>query len=124
MQDYRKLKVWQAAHRLTLAVYDITSDFPSSERFGLGRQLRRAAVSVASNIVEGASRSTRKDFARFLDVARGSLAEVEYQVFLAGELGYIPTPISDELVASVDAVGGMLTNLIRSVRSGPVAKLD
>lgn len=118
MQDYRQLKVWEHSHRLVLAVYSVTASFPPAERFGLSRQLRRAATSVASNIVEGASRSTNRDFARFLDIARGSLGEVEYQLLLAHDLGYVDEQESADLMGNAGVVGGMLTNLIRSVRSG------
>ena len=117
MQDYRRLDVWQRAHQLALAVYAATSAFPSAERFGLSQQLRRASVSIASNIVEGASRSTSRDFARFLDIARGSLGEVEYQLLLAHDLGYVDDERLTGLTEDVAAVGGMLTNLVRSVRN-------
>lgn len=118
MQDYRRLDVWRRAHRLVLAVYSATSTFPDDERFGLSLQLRRAATSAASNIVEGAGRSTSREFARFLDIARGSLGEVEYQLLLARDLGYVDGEPSEHLTEEVAAVGGMLTNLIRSVRNG------
>ena len=116
MQDYRQLRVWKSAHRLVLAVYEATEAFPQRERYGLALQLRRASVSVASNIAEGASRATDRDFARFLDIARGSLGEVEYQVLLAGDLGYINGTAAGRLMGTISATGGMLTNLTRSVR--------
>ena len=124
MQDYRRLDVWVRAHRLALGVYAVTANFPAAERFGLSQQVRRASVSVASNIVEGASRSTKKDFARFLDIARGSLGEVEYQLLLAGDLGYLEEQIPMSLMEDVAAVGGMLTNLVRSVRGQTVPTRD
>lgn len=88
-KDFKELLVWQHAHLLTLEVYRITQRFPQEERFGLSNQLRRAVVSVESNIAEGSARNTSRDFLQFLFVARGSLAEVEVQLLIAKDLGYI-----------------------------------
>ena len=88
-KDFKELLVWQYAHQLTLEVYRITRQFPQEERFGLSNQLRRAAVSVESNIAEGSARNSSKDFLQFLFVARGSLAEVEVQLIIARDLNYI-----------------------------------
>ena len=76
MQDFKNLKVWQVAHRVTLQVYRLTPRFPNEERYGLVAQMRRAAVSTCANIAEGCGRSTDADFARFLYIAKGSLNEV------------------------------------------------
>src|SRR5438445_9882804 len=92
VQSYQDLKVWNIAMQLALEVYRITEPFPQSERFGLTSQLRRAAVSVASNIAEGHARSTRGEFRNFLSVARGSTIEVEVQLFLAEQIGYVQAP--------------------------------
>lgn len=89
MHDFRRLQVWQEAIELAESVYLITADFPESERFGLVAQLRRAAVSVSSNIAEGAGRGTGKELARFLRVARGSLAEVDSQMELSIRIGIL-----------------------------------
>ena len=124
MQDYRQLKVWSQSHALVLSVYSATVAFPKTELYGLASQLRRAAVSVPSNIAEGASRSSGNDFARFLEIARGSLGEVEYQLLLAHDLGYIERERSIRLGELVDEVGGMLTNLVRSVRRRQSATRD
>lgn len=88
-KDFKELLVWQQAHLLTLEVYRVTQQFPQEERFGLSNQLRRAVVSVESNIAEGSARNTSRDFLQFLFVARGSLAEVEVQLLIAKDLGYI-----------------------------------
>ncbi len=88
-KDFKELLVWQQAHLLTLEVYRITQQFPQEERFGLSNQLRRAVVSVESNIAEGSARNTSRDFLQFLFVARGSLAKVEVQLLIAKDLGYI-----------------------------------
>ena len=80
MRDFRKLKVWENAHQNTLDIYKLTQKFPSEEKFGLISQIRRAAVSVPTNIVEGSSRRTEKDFAHFLQISIGSSSEVEYLI--------------------------------------------
>ena len=80
MRDFRELKVWEKAHRLTLQVYRITKDFPSDEQFGLTVQLRRAAASVPTNIAEGCGRDSERELARFMSIAAGSVSEVEYNV--------------------------------------------
>src|SRR5438128_1985058 len=80
MQDFRKLRVWAAAHQVTLAAYRVTRRFPRDELYGLTSQIRRSAASVCANIAEGCGRSSRRDFARFLHVAQGSASELEYGV--------------------------------------------
>ena len=80
MRDFRKLDVWDRAHQLTLDVYRATGSFPSNERFGLTTQMRRCAISIPSNIAEGAGRESRPDYARFLGVAIGSAHELDYQL--------------------------------------------
>lgn len=87
-KQYRKLRVWQAAHRFAMAVSDATKAFPSQEQFGLTSQLRRAALSVPTNIVEGQACRTRREFKSFLSIANRSLAESEYLLDVADELGY------------------------------------
>ena len=89
MQNYRDLQVWKKSHVLTLEVYKITKAFPKEEVFGLVSQLRRASVSIPTNIAEGSGRFTQKDFASFLQISLGSCQEVEYLTFLAKELNYI-----------------------------------
>lgn len=117
MQDFRNLKVWQKSHGLTLAVYRATQKFPRDEMFALTQQLRRAAVSVSSNIAEGCGRSSNADFARFLWMANGSVKEVDYQLLLANDLGYLDPPIYAELMAILDEVKRMLASLIKSVET-------
>jgi four helix bundle protein len=86
--SFRDLIVWQKAVELSVGIYDLTSSFPSSERFGLTNQLRRASVSIASNIAEGYGRSTRGEYIQFLGHARGSDCEVQTQLVIAGRLGF------------------------------------
>ena len=115
MRDFRELKVWQKAHRCALEIYRHTQGFPADERFGLTIQLRRAAVSVASNIAEGCGRDGERDFARFLSIAAGSASEVEYQLLLARDLGYLPDELHRQLDAQINEVKRMLNSFIRKV---------
>ena len=86
---YENLAAWQNCHRLVLSVYEASRTWPTDERYGLTSQVRRAAVSAAANIVEGVSRRGSREFRRFLDISRGSLAELTYLLCLAKELGYL-----------------------------------
>jgi four helix bundle protein len=115
MRDFRGLKVWQKAHRFALDLYRDTQGFPAEERFGLTAQLRRAAVSVASNIAEGCGREGERDFARFLSIAGGSASEVEYQLLLARDLGYLPDELHRPLDAQINEVKRMLNSFIRTL---------
>ncbi|MBJ2161806.1 MAG: four helix bundle protein [Muribaculaceae bacterium] len=97
-KDFKDLLVWREARKLTKEIYQVTAYFPEIERFGLTNQLRRAAVSVISNIAEGQARATTKDFLHFLTIAKGSLAEVECQIIISHDLGYI----SNDQLAKID----------------------
>ncbi len=101
---------------MALAIYKQTRSFPREEIFGLTSQLRRAAVSVASNIVEGSARSSQAEYLRFLDTAYGSAREVEYQVVLAFRLGFLPEPSHRELSALTVETSKALNGLLRSLR--------
>jgi four helix bundle protein len=89
MKDFRKLDVWAKAHALTLAIYRVTAGFPTEERYGLTSQLRRAALSIPTNITEGCGRNTDAEFNRFLEIAMGSASETEYLLLLSFDLKYI-----------------------------------
>ncbi len=115
MQRFQDLKVWQRSHALTLEIYRATSSYPATERFGLVSQLRRAAASVPTNIAEGSRRRGRWDYARFLNIAEGSLAETEYLVLLSGELGYLKS--HKRLSAEIDELGKMLYALRQKVEA-------
>jgi len=115
MQHFTELKVWQRSHALVLDVYRLTSNFPADERFGLTSQLRRAAASVPTNIAEGAKRTGRQDYARFLNIAQGSLSETEYLVFLSRDLGYMAPDRTMELLSEVSEIAGMLHALRKKV---------
>ncbi len=98
MRDFRKLEVYQDSMQMVIAVYRITKDFPVIEKYGLTQQIQRAAVSIPSNIAEGASRDSSKEFSRFIQIALGSAFELETQLLLAEELGYgITKPIISDL---------------------------
>ena len=114
-ESFDKLLVWQRAHSLVLKIYEDTNSFPKEEIWGLTSQIRRSAVSVPSNIVEGKARGSRKDFKRFLLIARGSLEEVKYQSLLAKELKYMNEEQYEEITIMIEDVGRLLGGMIRKV---------
>jgi four helix bundle protein len=116
MQDHRRLEVYQVAKELALQVYGVAAQLPVTERFELARQLRRAAVSIGSNVAEGCGRSTRPDFARFLDDALGSANEIEFQLELCVEAGLAPCAESERAADTARRVQQMLTRLIIKLR--------
>jgi four helix bundle protein len=115
MYDDNKLIVWQKSHELVLKIYEIKKAFPRDEQFGLTSQIRRAAVSVPSNIVEGKARGSNKEFKRFLLISRGSLEEVKYQLLLARDLKYIDEMKYKETFKIADEVGKLLGGLIKKL---------
>jgi len=115
VRGFRDLIVWQKAMDFAERVYAIQREFPGEERFGLGDQLRRAVVSIPSNIAEGKGRGSAKDFANFLNLARGSLNEVMTQLELAKRLGYLESDA--ELQVEAETIGKMLNSLMRNLRS-------
>ena len=117
MRDFRRLRAWHAAQDLIEAVYAATADFPSNERFGLTQQLRRAAVSIASNIAEGCGRETDTEFARFLSIATGSASECESQIETAARLGFIDERAQLTLVDTIEHVRRRIHNLRLAVLS-------
>lgn len=114
MRDYRKLKAFELADELVLMVYTATACFPKEEMFGLTSQIRRAAVSVPSNIVEGCSRNTEKDYLHFLDIAYGSTKELMYQLSLARRLGYVKD--TADIESKVEEIAKVLSGLINALR--------
>src|SRR5438094_109336 len=104
MQDFRKLEVWQLAHRLALASYRATERFPPREQYSLTDQMRRAAVSISSNLSEGCGRGGDADFARFVQMAFGSACELECQLLLSRDLGFLTATTHAELEASVQRI--------------------
>src|ERR1017187_9714689 len=116
-ESFRNLTVWQRAVELTVAVYKLTSSFPDSERFGLINQLRRASVSVASNIAEGYGRCTRGEYVQFLGHARGSNSEVETQIVIAKALGFGSQEMLQTTEELCSEVGRMLGAQMKALRS-------
>ena len=108
MQRFTELKVWERSHALTLDLYRLTASFPEEERFGVVSQLRRAAASVPTNIAEGAKRTGAQDYARFLNIAEGSLSETEYLVMLSRDLGYLRLDEATRLLVEIEAITRML----------------
>ena len=117
MRDHRNLRAFELADKTALALYEATRRFPRDEQFGLTSQMRRAAVSVASNIVEGCARSSEADFQRFLDMAYGSARELEYHVSLASRLGFLQKQDSEKLSSLIEETSKVLHGLMRSFRS-------
>ena len=120
-ESFRNLAVWQRSIELTLAVYRLTSFFPDSERFGLTNQLRRASVSVASNIAEGYGRATKGEYIQFLGNARGSNSEVETQIVISKALGLGSQETLQKAEGLCNEVGRMLGALMKSLRPKPAA---
>ena len=115
MFNFEKLETWQKAIVFADLVYEMTRNFPSDERFGLTNQMRRAAVSVSSNIAEGAARNSKNDHARFLEIAAGSLFEVVSQSFIGQRQGFLSDANFKCLYAAAEEQGKMLSGLRRSI---------
>ena len=111
MRRFTELLVWQRSHALTLDVYRLTARFPADERFGVTSQLRRAILSVPANIAEGAKRISSTEFARFLNIAEGSLAEAEYLLIVSRDLGYVPQRVCEVHLKEVTEIAKMLNGL-------------
>jgi carbamoyl-phosphate synthase large subunit len=116
VSSYRDLKVWQLGVKLSLEVYEATRASPSEERFGLTSQLRRCAVSVPSNIAEGNARESTKDYLRHLSIASGSLAELETQLIIASQLGFMSPAAVEKLQSMCDEESRMLRSLQQALR--------
>ena len=115
-QSYRDLVVWQKAMQLVTQTYLVAEIFPKAEMFGLASQLKRAAISVPSNIAEGQGRDSIKEFLHHLSIAYGSLMEVETQIQIAANLSFIPQTQADMLIDKCGEVGRLLNGLLRSLR--------
>jgi four helix bundle protein len=116
MKDFRSLKVWEKAHASVLDIYRETASFPADERFGLTSQVRRASVSIPSNIAEGCGRGSDIDFARFVQIAIGSSCELEYQLLLAHDLQYLDEKPYEWLTGGLTDVRRMLISLQQRLR--------
>ena len=118
--SFKDLRVWQEGMRFVVEVYRLTSQFPRHELYGLSQQLRRAAVSVPSNIAEGKGHRSDREFGNFLLHARGSLLEVQTQLMIARELKYICSEDAHSILVSSDAIGRSLNGLINALREKAV----
>lgn len=114
-KSYRDLEVWQKAMILAREIYQVTLRFPSEEKFGMVNQMRRAAVSIPSNLAEGHARSGTNEFRHFVSIAMGSVAELETQVILSTDLGYLKTQAKESLLKQLDTIGKMLRGLHKSL---------
>lgn len=115
MADYKTLRIWQRSTSFCVRVYKITNLFPPNEQFGIISQLRRASLSIPSNIAEGSKRSTDKSYASFLRISLGSGAEVETQLYIAKELGYLSEKEYTELILELGEIMRMLVMFIKKV---------
>lgn len=117
IRNYRELLVWQKGHQLALEIYRVTVGFPKVEQFGLTDQLRRAAISVPSNVVEGYERGSNKEFKHFLSIARGSTGEVRAQIELARDIGYMQDDDFEKIFDLTTEVHKMINSLIKKLES-------
>lgn len=117
MNRYKNLEIWKRSMKMAVEVYIITENYPDSEKYGLVSQLRRASVSVSSNIAEGAGRGSNKDFKRFLDIAYGSLYEIETQIMISDHLHYIDSKKREELCDEVNQIQKMIYSFSKKLES-------
>lgn len=117
ISGYEKLNVWKLSHELALQTYEMTKKFPREERFGITAQLRRAALSIPTNLAEGNARRHPKEYLRYCDIARGSLAEVRYLLRFALDLTALSLEDYVELSAGYESAGRMLNALMQSIRN-------
>ena len=117
LKNYKDLKVWQKAYQLCITIYRLTKHFPKEEQYGLTSQIRRSAVSVPSNIAEGYGRKTTQEYMQSLYIAYGSHCELETQIMLSKDLGYIKSDDSRELQQNIGDVERMLKALIKSLQN-------
>ncbi|NJO81332.1 MAG: four helix bundle protein [Chloroflexi bacterium AL-W] len=114
-KSYRDLEVWKSGMSLAKSIYQVTKSFPDEEKFGLVSQMRRAAISIPSNLAEGHARSSTADFQRFISIALGLAAELETQVLLSFELGYLQEEQQKSLLSHLSEMGRMLRGLHKSL---------
>lgn len=117
MNNYKELIVWQKARMLVKSIYSLSTQLPSEEKFGLVSQIRRCVVSIPSNIAEGASRSSNKEFAYFLEIAYGSSFELETQLLLCADVDFLPKDTVNLTVAELQEIQKMIYKLIKTKRS-------
>jgi four helix bundle protein len=116
MQNYKELKVWEKAHELVLAVYQVCFRFPKDEAFGLTSQFKRSAISIPANIAEGCGKSTSKDTVNFFHIALGSLHETEYYCLLSKDLNFVQLETYTSLQEKISEIKAMLVSLIKKIK--------
>ena len=120
MRNFRKYDVWNDSMSFVKTIYEMTTSFPKMEQYGLSNQMNRAAVSIASNIAEGASRNSDIDFAHFLEIAIGSSFEIETQIEIAFSFGYIEKSVKDKLISNLQIIQKRLNVFISKLRQKPI----
>lgn len=115
MNNYKELKIWRKSVDLTVRLYEVTQGFPKDEQYGLTAQVRRCAISIPSNIAEGAGRNSRKEFSRFLGLSNGSSCELETQLIIAREVGLIDQEIFESLVGELTEIQKMNWSLSKTL---------
>jgi four helix bundle protein len=116
MRPHRKLDVWNKGINFVVNIYEVTQKFPRSEEYALSQQIRKAAISLPSNIAEGAARQTKKEFIQFLHIAQGSASEIDTQLEIALRLNYLTVDEKNKLDSELESIGKMLTGLIKSLK--------
>lgn len=116
MRDYKKLMIWERSHALTLDIYKITKSFPKDELYGLTSQIRRAAVSIPTNMAEGSGRDSEVDFKRYLQISMGSACELEYLIFLSNCLEYISEETYEKISTEIESIKKMISSFITKIR--------
>lgn len=117
MHNYLELKIWQRSRALAKAIYQLTESFPGDQQYGLTSQIQRAAISIPSNIAEGAGRNSSKEFMRFLDIANGSAFELETQLFLSSDLGYANVDQVENIILELKEIQKMIFKFRSSLES-------
>lgn len=115
MNNFRKLKIWDRSVELATVIYDITKNYPKNEMYGIVSQMRRSVVSISSNIAEGAGRQSRKEFKRFLNISKGSSYELETQLRISRNLGFITQDQFDEIIKSLVELHKMIHSLVKTL---------
>ncbi|MGD0265379.1 MAG: four helix bundle protein [Candidatus Methylomirabilota bacterium] len=116
-KPHKRLDAWSLSMEFAVQIYKATEAFPHEERFGLTSQLRRSAVSIPSNIAEGAARQTKKEFLNSLHISQGSVSEVDAELELANRLGFLPDDLHTSLVHTLERIDSLISGLIRSLRT-------
>lgn len=117
MRDFHKIDVWKRSHQLTIAIYKVTETYPRDELFGLTSQIRRAVSSIPTNIAEGCGRNSDAELFNFFNIASGSAAEVEYQLVLSKDLGYLDESAATELANEITEIRKMLGSYMRKLKA-------